>query len=300
MVFALSFFFFYFVFTFLHFFLVLIHLSLHFVFVLFLFSSPKTWTEPETPNPAPHFRWTLPLDPPSGEPPSAGQPSAGQPSAGPPKISLFFFPPPATIFILLSLSWGPFVEFCWCFWRPEPWNVHIWALGLSCETPAAPPERAAGACTRTTRELQTCTFQGPGASNTTKIPRKDPKRGKEVRKLWRRREKKREILGPPPFGAPPFGAPPFWAPHFWAPPFGAPLFLGWASTFWAPPFEGPTLCRPKIQHPKIGRNRIGRSRNWPKSKLAELEKKSWPKSKLAEVDHPHDSRRFDIVIDDSS
>ena len=26
-----------------------------------------------------------------------------------------FFPPPATIFFLLSLSWGPFVEFCWCF-----------------------------------------------------------------------------------------------------------------------------------------------------------------------------------------
>ena len=25
-----------------------------------------------------------------------------------------FSPPPATIFILLSLSWGPFVEFCWC------------------------------------------------------------------------------------------------------------------------------------------------------------------------------------------
>ena len=38
-----------------------------------------------------------------------GQPSAGQPSAGLPKISLFFFPPPVTIFILLSLSWGPFV-----------------------------------------------------------------------------------------------------------------------------------------------------------------------------------------------
>ena len=76
------------------------------------------------------FRWT----PPSGEPPSAGQPSAGQPSArqpsagqpsarqpstgqpsGPPKISLFFFPPPASKFVLLSLSWGPFVEFCWCF-----------------------------------------------------------------------------------------------------------------------------------------------------------------------------------------
>ena len=28
--------------------------------------------------------------------------------------------------------------------------------------------------------------------------------------------------------------------------------------------------------------------NWPKSKLAEVEKKSWPMSKLAEVDRAHD------------
>ena len=50
------------------------------------------------------------------------------------------------------------------------------ALGLSCETPAAsgPP----GLHT-TTRELQTYTFDGPGASNTTKIPREDPQRGKK-------------------------------------------------------------------------------------------------------------------------
>ena len=62
----------------------------------------------------------------------------------------------------------------------------------------------------TARELLTCTFQGPGASNTTKIPRKDlPRRGKKERKLlWWEWEKKCEILGSPPFGAAPFGAPP--------------------------------------------------------------------------------------------
>ena len=38
---------------------------------------------------------------------------------------------------------------------------------------------------------------GPGASNTTKIPRKNSKREKEERKLWRGREKKRAIFGPP-------------------------------------------------------------------------------------------------------
>ena len=95
----------------------------------------------------------------------------------------------------------------------------------------------------TAQELQTRTFQGPGASNTTI---KDPKREKEERKLWREREKKRP-----------------------------PTLRG--STL-----RGPTICRPKIQHLKIGRNRIGRCQNWPKSKLAEVEKKSW--FKLAEVD----------------
>ena len=85
-------------FHFLFLFLVLTHLSLHFVFVLFLFSSQK----PKLPNPAFHFRWAPPLDPSS--------PSGELLSTGPPKISLFFFPPPVTIFILLSLSWGPCVE----------------------------------------------------------------------------------------------------------------------------------------------------------------------------------------------
>ena len=79
------------------------------------------------------------------------------------------------------------------------------------ETPAAlgPP----GLHT-TTRELQTCTFEGPGAANTTKIPRKDPLERKKERKLWRAREKKSakfwasQPSGLHPWGAPPFGAPP--------------------------------------------------------------------------------------------
>ena len=107
----------------------------------------------------------------------AGPGSAGPPpSAGPPQnVALF------------SLSHPNFLSFFSLFLGP---GLHT-----------------------TTRELQMCTFQGPGASNTIKIPRKDPKREKKERKLWREREKKREILG--------FLAPPFWAPHFWP-----PLFLG--------------------------------------------------------------------------
>ena len=101
----------------------------------------------------------------------------------------------------------------------------------------------------TARELQTCTIEGPNASNTTKIPREDtPREGRKERILWREREKKkREISGPPPFGAPPFGPSPFVVRKF------------------------------NIQ--KLADVEFGRSRIWSKSELAEVEKK-----KLAEVD----------------
>ena len=65
------------------------------------------------------------------------------------------------------------------------------------------PRRLRGLHT-TTRELQTCTFDSPDASNTERKRRKKIVAGGG--------KKKREILGPPPFGAPPFGAPPFGAP----------------------------------------------------------------------------------------
>ena len=53
----------------------------------------------------------------------------------------------------------------------------------------------------------TCTFDDPRASNTTKIPREDTQRETKRAKM-EAGGKKREILGPSPFGAPPFGAPP--------------------------------------------------------------------------------------------
>ena len=94
-------------------------------------------------------------------------------------------------------------------------------LGLSCEAPAAlkPP----GFHT-TTRELQTFTFKGSGASNTTKIPRADTQIDTKRAKWSREREKKREILGPPPFGAPPFGAQPFGPPTLRRPTLRAHFF----------------------------------------------------------------------------
>ena len=48
---------------------------------------------------------------------------------------------------------------------------------------------------------QTCTFEGPGASNTTKIPR-DPQRKTKRAIMEREREKKKtQNFGPPPFWA---------------------------------------------------------------------------------------------------
>ena len=53
--------------------------------------------------------------------------------------------------------------------------------------------------------LQTCTFEGPGTSNTTKIPREDTLRDKKS-EMVAREGKKREILRPPRFQAAPFRA----------------------------------------------------------------------------------------------
>ena len=62
---------------------------------------------------------------------------------------------------------------------------------------------------------------GPKA---TKIPREDPQEREVTMKIvGGEREKKREILGSPPFGAPPFGPPP--------PP-------------WGPALRGPSLRGP--------------------------------------------------------
>ena len=49
----------------------------------------------------------------------------------------------------------------------------------------------------TARELQTCTFEGPGASNTTKIPREDPQRKTKRAKMGRERDKTARNFGLP-------------------------------------------------------------------------------------------------------
>ena len=105
--------------------------------------------------------------------------------------------------------------------------MHVWALGLSRETPAAsgPPG-------------------GPGLHKShQKITRRqiDTKRAK----WWRERKKKRGILGPPPFGAPPFG------PHPSRPHPSGPHYSG------TPPFgphpSGPHPSRPHPSGPHPSR-----------------------------------------------
>ena len=89
-------------------------------------------------------------------------------------------------------------------------------------------------------------LRAPALQTPPKFNEKTSQRGKKRTNFAAGGKKKREILGPPPFGAPPFGAPPFWAPPFWAPPFWAPPF--WAPPFWAPPFWAP----PFWLHPSSG------------------------------------------------
>ena len=94
--------------------------------------------------------------------PKGGAPKHGGPKGGGPKIRVFFFPlPPHNSFISPSLV-GPFVEFWCCAGTAQMCTFGV--LRLSCEARAA---------------AQTRTLKGPGASNTTKIPREDTQRGKK-------------------------------------------------------------------------------------------------------------------------
>ena len=131
-------------------------------------------------------------------------------------------------------------------------GFHVWVLvsrigHVRCPGTALPRDRHSPAATgppglhTTTRELQTCTFERTGASNSTKIPREDLQRGRKRTNFAGREGKKRVILGPPPLQAPTLRTPPF-EPHFfwvWVPTLGAPYPL--ATPLELPP---PSLPRP--------------------------------------------------------
>ena len=154
------------------------------------------------------------------------------------------------LLLVFSLNFGGFEA-------PVRSSVHVRALGLSCEAPNPPGLHT------TTRELQTCTFERTGASNTTKIPRKRPTReGEKNKNCGGKGKKKREILGPHRSGPHPFGTPP---PPFGPPPFRAPILR-------SPTLRGPTMTHTRsqnryVQH-WIGQNWIGQNWLWPKLALA--------------------------------
>ena len=110
--------------------------------------------------------------------------------------------------------------------------MHVWALGLWCETPTA---LLSPGLHTTTRELQTCTFDSPGASSTTKKP---------TRKRTLREEKSET---------------------------GGGETEKRARNFGHPTLRGPITSGPNFQPKWIGQNWIGLvksgwlKRDWPKS-----------------------------------
>ena len=152
---------------------------------------------------------------------------------------------------------------------------------LSCETPAAPPDRAAGARTRQPENSKRAHLSVPALQNTTKIPREDPQRGKKRTNFVAGEGKKARNVGPPTlrgstfrgstllgstllgstlraptftgFGPPPFGPPPFGPPTLRAPhPSGlhpSGLHPSGPHPSGPPPFGAPTLRGPHPSGP---------------------------------------------------
>ena len=145
--------------------------------------------------------------------------------------------------------------------------MHVWALGLSCETPAAPPDRAARARTRQPENSKRAHLSAPALQTPPTFHEKTPREGRKERILRRDREKKSakfwaphpsapDPSGPHPSGPHPwgptfsgFGPPPFGAPPFGAPPFGASTLRGLHPSG-PPPFGAhPSGPHPSGPHP---------------------------------------------------
>ena len=74
-------------------------------------------------------------------------------------------------------------------------------------TPAAPPDRAAGARTRQPENSKRAHLSVPALQTPPKFHEKDQQESEKRKKNCGGREKKARNFGPPPFGPPPFGKP---------------------------------------------------------------------------------------------
>ena len=125
---------------------------------------------------------------------------------GGPKFRAFFSFLPPQFFFLLSLSWGLFVEFCWCLKRRGPEMCTFGVLGLSCASPGGPVWWGRRGFTRQP-ESPHVHISGPWPSktptNSTKGPQERGRRkkivaggGKKRAKFWavRRRVVRRRAV----------------------------------------------------------------------------------------------------------
>ena len=124
------------------------------------------------------------------DPPCAGPPFRRTPLRWTAQNFAFFFPSPA----IRSFVSHCVLNFGGVFEAPGPLNVHVWALGLWCEAPAAlgPP----GLHT-TTRKFQTCTFQAPALQTPPKFHEKTLRERRKNEISGGREKKKAQNLGPP-------------------------------------------------------------------------------------------------------
>ena len=113
---------------------------------------------------------------------------------------------------------------------------------LSCETPAAPPDRATGARTRQPENSKRAHFRAPALQNTTKIPREDPQRDRNSETVAGKGRKSAKFWAPHPSGAPPFRGPTLSGPTLRGSTFlGLGPHPSGTPPFWAPTLRGSTL-----------------------------------------------------------
>ena len=214
------------------------------------------------------------------------------------KFRSFFFPPPATVFILFSLS-------CWSF------SLNFGGVFEDRDAPAAWSGGAAGV-SHDSPTTQTCTFQAPALQNT-KFHEKTPRETQKERNGGGKRKSAKfcppilvptllvptllapTLLVPTLLAGPSGPAPTLWGrpPPFGAPPFGPPHFFWIAPPPPLPwgPHHDTKKCWPKNWiGQKIGlakKNWIGQNWLWPKL--------AGPKPRWPKMDWPgqnHDGQKW--------